>query len=110
MAKQIKLTYDGQDYTLEYTRKSVEKMEQAGFVVSEVKDKPVSTLPVLFAGAFLAHHRWVKQDIIDEIYETIPNKESFMSKLVEMYAEPIEALFDEPKGDAEKNATWEVNF
>ena len=110
MAKQLKLTYEGQDYTLEFTRKSIEKMEQAGFVISDVQSKPVSTLPTLFAGSFLAHHRWVKQDVIDKIYAEIPNKEDFMGKLVEMYAEPIEALFDEPKGDAEKNAQWEANF
>ena len=85
-------------------------MEQNGFVISDVKDKPVSTLPILFAGSFLAHHRWVKQDVIDKIFAEIPNKEDFMGKLVEMYAEPIESLFDEPKGETEKNAQWEANF
>lgn len=110
MAKQMTLTYGGQEYTLEYTRKSIEKMEAQGFKIGEVSNKPVTLFPLLFAGSFLAHHRWVKQDLIDEIFEEIPNKEQFMDKLIEMYAEPIEALFDEPQGDSEKNAQWEVNF
>jgi len=110
MAKQLKLTYDGQDYTLEFTRKSIEKMEQAGFIIGDATTKPMTVLPTLFAGSFMANHRWVKQETIDKIYEGIPNKEDFMTKLIEMYAEPIEALFDEPKGEAEKNAQWEANF
>ena len=110
MAKQLTLSFEGQDYTLEFTRKSIEKMEQAGFVIGDAMEKPMTTLPTLFAGSFLAHHKWVKQDTIDKIYAEIPNKEDFFGKLVEMYAEPIEALFDEPKGEAEKNAQWVANF
>ena len=110
MAKQLKLNFEGQEYTLEFTRKSVERMEDNGFRIADVTAKPVSTLPVLFAGSFYANHRWVKQDTIDKIFAEIPDKEAFMAKLVEMYAEPIEALFDEPKGEAEKNAQWEANF
>lgn len=109
MAKQMKLTHEGKEYTLEFTRKTVEQMEKAGFEIGEVSTKPVSTLPKLFEGAFLAHERWARTDIINKIYESIPNKEDFMTKLVEMYAEPVEALFDEPE-ESEKNAQWEANF
>ena len=110
MAKQINLTFEGQDYTLEFTRKTVEKMEDQGFVIGDAQKKPVSTLPTLFAGSFLAHHRYVKQDTIDKIFAEIPNKETFMLNLIEMYAEPVNALFDEPQGESEKNAVWEANF
>ena len=63
MSKLINFTYEGKDYTLEYTRRSIEKMEQRGFKLSEVTDKPVSTLPLLFAGAFLAHHPSEKMEV-----------------------------------------------
>ena len=55
----------GKTYTLEYTRKSVEQMEKQGFIAEDVQKKPMTMLPALFAGAFLAHHRYVKQDVID---------------------------------------------
>ena len=84
MAKQIRYTYDGVDYTLEFTRKSVETMERNGFVITEVFEKPMTLLPTLLAGAFLAHHRSTKREVIDKIYESMPNKQELITKLAEM--------------------------
>ena len=109
MAKTMTITYNGEAYTLEFTRRSVERMEQSGFNVAEIRTKPVSTLPTLFAGAFIAHHRGLKPQIIDEIFESLPDKELLLQKLSEMYAEPIESLFSEPESDA-GNASWEVSW
>lgn len=109
MAKTINLTYEGTDYTLEFTRKSVEMMEKQGFNVSDIRTKPVSTLPTLFAGSFLAHHRWTKDETIEAIFKKIPNKDDFLEKLAEMYNEPLEAMLDEPEGE-EGNVTWGASF
>lgn len=109
MAKQIIFQFEDKDYILEFTRKSIETMERQGFIVSEVTEKPVSTLPVLFAGAFLAHHRFVKKDVIDKIFDKLTNKQDLIGKLAEMYNEPIMALMDEPEGQ-EGNVEWEASF
>ena len=109
MNKQLKITYNGQEYTLEYTRRTVTLMEQQGFVVSDIDNKPMSTLPKLFAGAFKANHRYIRDDMIDEIFEHIPNKTELIGKLAEMYAEPIKALVDEPE-DAQGNASWTADW
>lgn len=101
--------HDGKDYTLEYTRKSIEIMERQGFNVNDISEKPMTTLPALFAGAFLAHHKWVKKDVIDEIYNRMENKQDLLQKLTEMYNEPIEALFEEPK-ESEGNVSWEASW
>lgn len=101
--------YDGKEYTLEYTRKSIEIMERQGFNVNDISEKPMTTLPALFAGAFLAHHKWVKKDVIDEIYNRLENKQDLLQKLTEMYNEPIEALFEEPK-ESEGNVSWEASW
>ena len=94
MAKQIIFTYDGKDYTLEYTRRTIKQMEDEGFVARNIDDKPMTLLPALFAGAFKAHHRFVKQDVIDEIYAHMPNKDKLIERPDEMYKEPIIALMD----------------
>lgn len=109
--KSIKINYDGIDYTLEYTRKSVEEMENAGFVLSEVSKRPATNFPVLFEGAFLAHHRYATrtQGLMDKMYDSLPNKQELMKKLIQMYGETVESLFDEPE-PSEKNASWEANF
>ncbi|MBR5261302.1 MAG: DUF5055 domain-containing protein, partial [Oscillospiraceae bacterium] len=92
-------------YTLEFTRRTVEQMEREGFVADDLKSKPVTMLPTLFAGAFKAHHKFVKPDVIDEIYSKMTNKADLIAKLAEMYNEPIMALIDEPVESSE-NLTW----
>lgn len=109
MSKTITLNFEDKEYTLEFTKKTIERMEQAGFVIRDAQTKPMSTLPTLFAGAFMARNRWVKQDIIDKIYENLEDKEGLMQKLIEMYTEQVEALFDEPE-PSEKNAVWKASF
>ena len=105
MSKQLNFSYNGTEYTLEYTRRTVEQMEKEGFVVDDLKNKPLTMLPTLFAGAFKAHHRFVKREVIDEIYSKMTNKADLIGKLAEMYNEPIMALIDEPAESVE-NLTW----
>ena len=105
MSKQLNFVYNGTEYTLEFTRKSVEQMEREGFVADDIQSKPMSMLPALFAGAFKAHHRWVKREVIDEIFSKMTNKGDLIGKLAEMYNEPIMALIDDP-AESSENLTW----
>ena len=109
MAKQLRFTYQNKEYVLEYTRRSVEIMEKKGFVASDIETKPVTVLPALFAGAFLANHRNMKPEIIDEIYSKMPNRQELIGKLAEMYNEPIMALVDEPE-ESEGNVNWTASW
>lgn len=109
MAKQLKFTFEDKEYVLEYTRRTVVEMERKGFVAAEVESKPMTTLPALFEGAFLAHHRFVKKDVIDNIFAHMTNKEDLIGKLAEMYNEPIMALVEEPEA-AEGNVSWTANW
>ena len=109
MAKTIGFTYEGKDYTLEFTRRTIKQMEDEGFVAKNIDDRPMTLLPALFAGAFKAHHRFVKQDVIDEIYANMPNNDKLIEKLAEMYNEPILALMEEPE-DSAKNVDWMTSW
>ena len=108
MAKQIRIKYGDDEYTLEYTRRTVEEMERNGFDASSVSTKPMTLLPRLFSGAFLANHRKLRQGVIDEIFESLSDKEVLMEKLVELYMEPIISLLDDPDEakSGVKNAQW----
>jgi len=110
MAKQIIFSYDGKDYTLEYTRRTIKQMEDEGFVAQDIDRKPMSLLPALFSGAFKAHHRFVKQEVIDAIYAAMPNKEQLIAKLAEMYNEPIMSLMEEPEANAAGNVDWVASW
>ena len=109
MSKQITFPYKGKEYTLEYTRRSVERMEREGFLASEMRDKPMTTLPALFSGAFYAHHPFIKKSEIDEIFAKLPNKNELIGKLAEMYNEPISALIDDPE-ENEGNVDWTASW
>lgn len=108
MAKQLRFTFEDKEYVLEFTRKTVTEMERKGFIASEVENKPMSTLPALFAGAFLAHHRFVKQEVVDSIFSKMKNKDELIGKLAEMYNEPILALVEEP-AENEENLDWTMS-
>jgi hypothetical protein len=109
MAKQLVISYQGKEYTLEYTKRTAKKLEQSGVYVKDIEDKPLTVLPALFAGAFQAHHPFIKQDIVDDIYAHLPNKLGLVSKLGELYNEPLQSLIGDPEED-EGNATWEANW
>lgn len=103
MAKQIVIHYKDDTYTLEYTRAAVKQMERAGFVADEFEHKPMTMLPMLFEGAFIAHHPQVKRAKIEQIYDSLNDKAALIERLVEMYSEPFEALMDDA---GEGNANW----
>ena len=109
MAQTIDIEYQGTPYTLEFTRKTVELMEKQGFRISDLESKPLTTFSALFAGAFLAHHKFIKKEIVDEIFSKLPKKEELMGKLADMYTEPVIAMMDEPE-ESEGNITWGASW
>lgn len=110
MSKQITFSYDGKDYKLEFTRRTIRQMEENGFNIQLIGEKPMTMLPDFFAGAFRANHKNVKREVIDEIYTNMLNKDKLIEKLVEMYNEPLSALMDEPDENSVKKVDWMASF
>lgn len=109
MAKEITMSFDGIEYKLTYTRRTVSMMEQNGFKIGVLLEQPMTMIPQLFAGAFLANHRKTKQDVIEKIYEHLTKKDELINMLVEMYNDTIATLTDEPdeeSGKVEWAADW----
>lgn len=107
MAKVIEFTYKDKDYTLEFTRKTVERLEKEGFSLSDLGTKPMTAIPLFFRGAFYANHRFEKQEVIDEIFKKLPDKDELVQQLGVIYSQPFSDLFDEPEED-EGNVSWKV--
>lgn len=106
--KKITITHDGKSIGLTYTRNSAKIMERNGFVFDEVFDKPNTLVPMLFQGSFLAEASYMSPKTIDEIWESLPNKEELITKLMEMYKDTLDNLLS-TTGDA-KNSTWEASW
>lgn len=107
MNTKVTLTYKGVPYTLEYDRMAIKTMEANGFSLNEFIKKPMYNVDIAFQGAFIKHHRKIKQSLVEEIYENLGNKEKFVETLITMISETYEALFEEPEGE-EGNVEWEV--
>lgn len=114
MATQITVTHRNEKYILEYSRLTASAIEKQGFVLDELTSKPNIMIPMLVYGAFMKHHRDLKQKVIDEIYANIVNKtgkegeDGFIGVLAEMYAETVSTLTDETAVDEGNAATWTV--
>lgn len=114
MSTTITVTYNKQDYVLEFSRNAVKQMEQQGFVLDQIGDKPMTMVPLLVYGAFMKNNKGIKRSLVDEIYEHISDKvgdgeNGFIQTLLEMYAETVNTLTDNNSVDEGNAATWRVS-
>ena len=77
--KQLRFTYDGKEYILNIPVGASKQWKKAALSLLTLKTRPMTTLPALFAGAFLANHRFVKQDVINEIYSKLDKQAGTLS-------------------------------
>ena len=84
----------GKEYTLEFSRKSVMKAEQAGLDINQLESKSMTMIPLLFWGAFLMHHPHMTREQTDKILFDGLNGMSAeeMTYLGKLYAEPFNTL------------------
>lgn len=102
----IVFEHKGTQYTLEFSRDSVKQMERSGFNISDAAEKPITSLDILFKGAFICHHPRTSQTVIEEIWASLEDKEGLFDALAELYNEPMEAMLKEP--DEAKKISWKV--
>lgn len=107
MVSKIKFKFKGKKYILEYTRHSICEMERRGFDVTAIPEKTFTLLPDMFAGAFLANHPEVSQDVVDEIYTQFDSKGELLNALAEMYSLAIEDYINELK-KVRHGVKWEA--
>ena len=108
MNTKINLTWNGEKYTLEYNRAAVRMLEQSGFVLEEFLKKPMTNIELVFAGAFIKNHSKLQQQVIEQIFSKLENKDGLIIQLGNMIQETYDSLLEEPKEGDEGNATWEV--
>lgn len=114
MSTKITISYNRNDYTLEFSRATAAQIEDQGFVLDQLTEKPVKMIPLLFYGAFLKHNRGIKRSLVDEIFDNLVGKTGsgddagIIGVLAEMYAETVQTLTDSTVVDEGNAATWKV--
>lgn len=105
MNTKIELTYKGVNYTLEYNRASVKVLENNGFKLDEILDKPMTNIELIFQCAFIKNHPNTQLTTITEILEQCPNKKELLGTLKVMIDETYESLLSE---DNSGNVSWKT--
>ena len=84
----------GREYTLEFSRKTVSKTEQAGFDMNKLESMGMTMIPLMFWGAFLMHHPHMTKDQTDKIlFDGLGGmNDEELNRLGALYAEPFKSL------------------
>jgi len=89
-------TSDGTEYTLEFSRKTVEFAEKQGFSIDNLTEQMMVRVPELFYYAFRMHHptmtRTQTDKILFEEFEGLDPDE--LTWLCNLYAEPFNSLIN----------------
>lgn len=110
MNQKIEFSYKGNDYTLEYDRNSVRVMEANGLRINEIETQPYSMITILWQGAFLKNHRKEKGELIQEMYDKMPNRAKLNAALIAMFNETYASLIgDAEEDETSKNIEWKMN-
>ena len=105
MEKTLKFTDNGKEYTLAFTRETIIATEDMGFDLNTVMEKPITSVTLLWRGAFLEHHDTLTNAEVDALFDKI-DKNGLLEALLDLYKAPIESLFDE--GNSKNAIKWTV--
>ena len=85
---------EGREYTLEFSRRTVARTEQAGLDVNQIESKSMTMIPIMFWGAFLMHHPHMTREQTDKIlFDGLGGLgDAEMTYLGKLYAEPFKTL------------------
>ena len=108
MAKRIILKdTNGNPYTLEFNRETVERMQRSGFVLDT--DRLFMSAKDLITGAFRMHHRKLGWEQIEPVWMAQNRRAELLKTLAEMYMEPTLTLMGtENTEDNSMDPTWTV--
>lgn len=104
---QIKFTYQGTEYIMEFDRDTVAQTEKAFDIsIGDVRDGKISAFYGLFYGAFLKHHPNIKQSTVENFMKLMPDKQGMFRNLAMMFGNCVNTLLDEP--DEGNAISWEA--
>lgn len=108
MAKRIVLKdTNGNPYTLEFNRETVERMQRNGFVLDT--DRLFMSAKDLIMGAFRMHHKKLEWQHIEPVWMAQNKRDELLKVLAEMYMEPtITLMGTDDVEDKDADPTWVI--
>ena len=103
MAKQITYEYEGREYTFEFTRSAIKRMEERGFDFDKAQTAPMTAAYDLFCGALYAHHSALNTKTRDKMFDDLTDLTGWTDDFFEMYKDAFEATAEEGENKRMKN-------
>ena len=106
--EEMNFDYKGNHYTLGFTRRTAQALEQAGFNIYEIETRPLTRIPQLWSGAFALHHKRMTEEQKREIWNHMKRKDEVVTKLGAMYMDAVATLVvdSEDDEDSEDFIDW----
>lgn len=100
VTKFVDFEWNGTTYTMEFNRRTAALLER-NFGVNIVKmfngEVNFMDLPTIFRVSLMMHHPRMKQEVADEIYENLADKQGLMTVLIEMLSYTVMSVFEAPE-------------
>lgn len=107
MAKQIYYEFDGKEYTFEFTRSAIKRMEERGFDFDKANAAPMTAAYDLFCGALYAHHSALNTKTRDKMFDELTDLNGWTDDFIEMYKDAFEATADgAEEGEKKRTKNW----
>lgn len=104
----VEFEFEGKQYKLGFTRRTVLQMERKGFSFLDAGKMPLNSFDALYNGSFLLYHSKVSEATRNKIWKHLDNKQGLIKRLSELYKNAIYTMVDagdngEDKEEEEKN-------
>lgn len=107
MNKTITFKYEGEEYTLEYSRDSIKYMEANGFVLEQFMEKPATMLDLAWRGAFYKNHKKKSVAEIDKMLYDMGEREDLHKALGDMINETYRIILEGDENS--KKVQWKIS-
>lgn len=107
MATTLIIKDNDKEYTLGFTRRSIEAMEERGFDFTKANEREFGATLALIKGAFQTHQPKMKEEEIFAVWGKLKGKEDLYKLLIKMFQEPLAVLSD-PEEEV-GNVSWTVS-
>lgn len=107
MSKKIMLTYDGREYVLMFTKRTLEDACNMGITPDHLSQNPMKVVR-LFHQAFMAMQPKTTFNKAQEIYFSQNKKEKLIEALIMLWNDVTDGIVED--ADDTGNVAWAVNF
>lgn len=100
--RKLEFKIDGKDYTLEMNRDAIVWLENRGFKITDIEDKPVTSCALLWASLFVKNHGDISIDEVAKLMDTYSTGGNSVSEIIKFGIEEYNTFINALTGTNSK--------